>query len=128
MPLGLCIAAAGKTTLIAVTAFSISWVHSVEKTEWREDWAIRDGALVMTEARVKGSGAGMDPGPGARLEDGWWIWTPDLPPEPEMRLAASGATVSSWRLCHADGCIDLGERASAGIRLWPCRSAEEPEG
>lgn len=123
MSVGLCIATAGKTAFIAATAFSLSWVHSVEKTEWRENWAIRDSALVLTEARVKGSGAGMDPGPDARLDDGWWVWTPQLPPQPEMRLAASGATVSAWELCHAGGCLQLGAKAGEESRLRVC---EEP--
>lgn len=125
MGLGLCIAAAGKTSFVAATMFSLSWVHSVEKTEWREDWAVRDQALVLTEARVKGSGAGMDPGPDARLEDGWWVWTPQLPPQPEMRLAASGATVSAWELCHDEGCLALGAKAGDSIRLWPCHEAPD---
>ena len=120
MPLGLCIASAGKTAFVAATAFSLSWVHSVEKTEWRENWLVRDHALVLSEARVKGSGAGMDPGPDARLEDGWWVWTPELPPQPDMRLAASGATVSAWKLCHDGGCLTLGAKAGDGVRLWPC--------
>ncbi|TDH35941.1 DUF1850 domain-containing protein [Pseudohoeflea suaedae] len=120
MPVGLCIASAGKTVFVAATAFSLSWVHSVERTEWREDWVVSDQALVLTQARVKGSGAGMDPGPGARLDDGWWIWEPALPPQPDMRLAASGATVSAWELCHAKGCLALGAKAGDGIRLWPC--------
>ncbi len=122
MPIGLCIAAAGKTTFLAIAAFSLSWVHSVEKTEWREEWVVRDHALVLTEARVKGSGAGMDPGPDARLEDGWWAWEPDLPPQPEMRLAASGATVSAWTLCHDGTCQSLGAKPGEGARLWPCES------
>ncbi|KJS14557.1 MAG: hypothetical protein VR78_10010, partial [Hoeflea sp. BRH_c9] len=98
MGLALCIVAGGKAMTIATAVFSLSWSHSVEKTEWRENWRITEQGLELTEARVKGSGAGMDPGEGARLEDGWWVWTPETPLAPELVLAASGATVSAWRL------------------------------
>lgn len=120
MPLGLCIAAAGKVAAVAATAFSLSWTHSVEKTEWREDYAVERGALRLVEARIKGSGAGMEPGEGARLEDGWWIWNPDGAVSPELRLAASGATVSPWQLCHPGGCVDLGATAGETAVLSPC--------
>lgn len=120
MPLGLCIAAAGKAAAIAATAFSLSWTHSVEKTEWREDYAVERVGLRLIEARIKGSGAGMEPGEGARLEDGWWIWRPTVPVSPELRLAASGATVSAWRLCHEGGCVDLGATAGEAVVVSPC--------
>ena len=62
----------------------------------------------------------MDPGPGARLEDGWWTWTLSTPPVPRLALAASGATGGGWRLCHADGCLTLGAEATAPLVLEPC--------
>jgi len=118
--LALCIAAGGKALTIATAVFTLSWTHSVEKTEWLESWQVTQQGLELTEARVKGSGAGMDPGEGARLDDGWWVWTPETPPVPELVLAASGATVSAWKLCHAGGCEMLGAEASGPIRIGPC--------
>ncbi|MDP2120892.1 MAG: DUF1850 domain-containing protein [Hoeflea sp.] len=120
MATGLCIAAGGKILTIAATLFSLSWTHSVEKAQWQEDWRVTEQGLELTEARVKGSGAGMDPGEGARLEDGWWVWLPDAPVTPELVLAASGATVSAWTLCHADGCVDLGADPQQPVRIGPC--------
>ena len=120
MALGLCIAAGGKALTMAATLFTLSWTHSVEKTEWMESWRVTAQGLELTEARVKGSGAGMDPGEGARLEDGWWVWSPDTPLVPELLLASSGATVSAWKLCHAGGCMDLGPAAQAPVRIWTC--------
>jgi len=117
---GVCILAAGKTLALAATAFTLSWTHSVEKTEWREAWAVTPAGLVLTEARVKGSGAGMDPGEGARQVDGWWVWTPEGPPVPELALAASGATVSPWTLCTDAGCLDLGAAAGEPLVIAPC--------
>ena len=66
--MSLCILAAGKTVTLAVAAFTLSWTHSVEKTRWEEDWAITPAGLQIVEARVKGSGAGMEPAEGAVLQ------------------------------------------------------------
>ncbi len=38
--------------------FQLRWTHSVEKVEWVEDWAVEPGELLLTQARIKGSGAG----------------------------------------------------------------------
>lgn len=120
MAAGLCVLAAGKTTAIALTAFTLSWTHSVEKTEWRESWAIEGDRLALTSAEVKGSGAGMDPGESAVLRNGWWVWTPKLQPVESLSLAASGATVSAWHLCHDGECTDLGAEPGGAITLKPC--------
>jgi hypothetical protein len=110
------------TTVLSLTGsgFDLSWTHSVERTEWRESWAIGTDSLRLTEAAVKGSGAGMDPGEGARLEDGWWVWTPDLPPVPALILAASGATGAGWRLCDATSCHEIGAKPGTALELAPC--------
>ena len=121
MSLALCVIAAGKSMVIATTLFSLSWTHSVEKTEWAESWRLTPQGLELTEARVKGSGAGMDPGEGAQLEDGWWVWEPDLPVVPELVLASSGATVSAWKLCHAGGCVALGAEAGEPVTMRSCQ-------
>ncbi|MGV8936527.1 MAG: DUF1850 domain-containing protein [Allorhizobium sp.] len=118
--MSLCILAGGKSITLAVSLFTLSWVHSVEKTEWRENWSVTPDGLVLTQARVKGSGAGMEPGEGARLENGWWVWQPQLPAQEQLRLAASGATVSGWTLCAQGQCQDFGGTAGTAIVLRPC--------
>ncbi|MEZ5800559.1 MAG: DUF1850 domain-containing protein [Nitratireductor sp.] len=119
-----CLLIGSKQILLAGGAFhSLLWTHSVEKTEWRESWMVRDGMLELIEARVRGSGAGMDPGEGARLQDGWWVWKPQNPPVSELNLAASGATVSPWRFCSGDQCLELGASAGEPVHLAPCNSA-----
>ncbi|MCL6706166.1 DUF1850 domain-containing protein [Pseudomonas sp. R2.Fl] len=118
--MSLCLTAGGKLTVFAVSAFSLSWTHSVQKTEWREDWAVTPTGLEIREAAVKGSGAGMEPGDGAILRDGWWVWRPETKPLPELRLAASGATGRGWRLCHAHGCMELGVTAADEAVLTSC--------
>lgn len=100
--------------------FRLEWTHSVEKTAWREYWQIEDDGLRLTKAAVKGSGAGMEPGQGAQLKDGWWVWEPDLPLQPELYLAASGATGEAWRLCDKESCRDIGAAAGEAVRLRPC--------
>ncbi len=118
--MSLCILAAGRVTTLAVASFTLSWQHSVEHTGWSESWRVDPGALTLTEARVKGSGAGMDPGPGARLRDGWWVWTPAPLALPDLALAASGATGGGWELCAAGGCVTLGADPGAPVHLRPC--------
>lgn len=101
--------------------FTLSWTHSVQKTQWRESWAVTPAGLELREARVKGSGAGMEPGPDAVLRDGWWVWQPRLPPQKTLSLAASGMTPSAWRLCHDGGCIEFGAEAGDAVRLSGCK-------
>ncbi len=120
--MALCILAAGKTTVLAVAAFTLSWTHSVEKIRWEEQWKVTPAGLHVVEARVKGSGAGMDPPEGSRLEDGWWVYRPKVPPLPSVALAASGATVGGWRLCGGGECLELGVEAGAPITLSACEA------
>lgn len=111
---------AGAAIALASPDFTLEWTHSVEKIEWREDWQVTGNRLHLTRAAVKGSGAGMEPGPDAVLQDGWWVWAPDLPPQPELLLAASGATVSSWHLCDGQRCHDLGKDPGKPVAVRPC--------
>jgi hypothetical protein len=115
----LCLAAA-TTTRLAVAAFTLAWTHSVEKVEWQEDWRIEADRLVLVESRVKGSGAGMEPGEDAVLENGWYRWAPGLA-VPELVLARSGV-VPDWRLCVGGACRALGPAGdSAGlVVVTPC--------
>lgn len=121
--MSLCVSVAGSSILLVTTAFNLSWTHSVEKLTWQEDWQVTDSSLSLLTARVKGSGAGMEPGEGAVLRHGWWEWQPKLAPQQELVLAASGATNSGWRLCIEDQsseCFELAQQATDAIRLWAC--------
>lgn len=106
--MSVCVWIAGKSVLcLAGCAFSLAWTHSVEKTGWVEHWQMRGGEMVQIQARVQGTGAGMEPAPHARLEHGWWVWEPENPLHlKEIHLAVSGATGQGWRLC-AEACTDL---------------------
>jgi hypothetical protein len=119
-----CLMVGAKAVTLASALFTLSWTHSVEKTGWSETYTVTAKGLQLTEARVMGSGAGMDPGPGAVLKGDWWVWTPTLGPVPELVLAASGATVGGWHLCQGGwpgaSCRTLGRQAGAPIVLRPC--------
>ena len=91
--------------------FTLAWSHSVEKTRWEETYRIDGDRLVLTEARVEGNGAGMEPPPGARLRDGRWTWQP-LSAHSELRLTESTFT-RDYTLCANGRCTDLGERIGA---------------
>lgn len=104
-------------------AFTLAWTHSVERVRWEEHWQVAGDRLVLTEARVRGSGAGMEPGPEARLVDGSWRWRPELPPVPQIALPDS-EFAGDYTLCVASRCHPLQELAPHGpgqaVVLRPC--------
>ena len=115
-----CLIIAAVTVHLAGAEFDLSWQHSVEKTIWRETWAINGSALELREAAVKGSGAGMEPGDGAQLQQGWWVWTPPPLALRELVLAASGATGGGWRICSGGTGREIGADAGAPITISVC--------
>ena len=106
--LSLCLTSVGAVKTLALAAFTLVWTHSVEKIDWQEDWRLTPLGLELVQARVKGSGAGMEPPPEARLVDGWFRWAPNRAPLPELVLGNSGAA-GEWRLCSAGICHTLSE-------------------
>jgi len=115
-----CVVAGAVALRFAATAFTLGWTHSVEGARWEEDWRVTPAGLEITEARVRGSGAGMEPGEDATLRDGWWRWRPASPPIPELLLAASGATQGGWELCADGACRSLGAAPGPPVRIAPC--------
>ncbi|WOC15632.1 hypothetical protein MP213Fo_10890 [Pseudochrobactrum sp. MP213Fo] len=118
--MALCVLSAAGLLRIATTSFMLSWTHSVEKTPWQEDWHIGAEGFVLKEARIQGSGAGMEPPEDAVLRDGWYHYVPKIPPRREITLAASGETVSGWTLCAQDRCYELGMLTEQPIKLLQC--------
>lgn len=104
--MSLCLLSAGVTKSLALAAFTLLWTHSIEKTAWQEDWRVGPDGLTLVAARIKGSGAGMEPPPEARLVDGWLQWQITRPPQNELLLADSGAA-GEWRLCVDGRCQTL---------------------
>lgn len=93
---------------------TLAWTHSVEKIPWEEDWRATAAGLVIEAARVRGSGAGMEAGEGARLVNGAWVWRPTLPPQKRVVLARSGAT-ADWRICAAGACRPMADLLPADV-------------
>jgi hypothetical protein len=104
----LCLISAGVTKTLTVVAFTLVWTHSIEKIDWRENWRVTAQGLELVEARVKGSGAGMEPPPEARLVDDWFVWQPHRAPMPEVVLGNSGMA-GEWRLCANGRCSTLSQ-------------------
>jgi len=114
----LCVAS-GVTVLAALAAsgFTLSWTHSVARTTWWERWQITGAGLAPVEARITGAGAGMEPPSDATFRDGAWHFVPQIGPQQQVILAASGASGSGWRLCASGHCRDLPEDGHP-LHLW----------
>jgi len=118
----LCLTGAGVSVALAWAAFTLSWTHTVEKVEWQEDWRVSTSGVEIVEARVKGTGAGMEPPPDAKLDGGWWRYRPQVPTLPRLVLARSGL-VDDWRLCRNGDCVTIGAllgTEAGSVTLSPC--------
>jgi hypothetical protein len=122
--LGICLAAGAFHAHLAGATFTLAWQHSIEKVRWEEDYRVEGAALVLSEARIRGTGAGMEPPEGALLEHGVWRYRPRLPPLPRLTLARSGY-VRDYELCLEGRCRPLSAwiPVTAGTTtLAPCSS------
>ena len=124
MPVCLFLAGTMMATLPCDT-FVLTWAHSVERTEWREEWRVDGAELVLAEASVEGSGAGMQPADGALLEDGRWHWRPHGRRQARLLLANSGYG-GDYRLCWQDACRPLAallpKQSTGPVEIAPCPS------
>jgi hypothetical protein len=125
--LSLCLASVGALKTLSIAAFTLAWMHSIEKVEWQEDWRITPKGLELVQARVKGSGAGMEPPSDARLIDGWFQWQPKRAPMAEVMLGNSGAA-GEWRLCSDGRCRTLSEIFGhrIGVNVTTMRACDGP--
>ena len=123
--MSICLYAGGKALVIAASAFTLSWTHSVEKIRWEEDWLLTPQGLRIVEARVKGTGAGMEIPEGAVLRDGAWAYVPKLKAQPRIMLAQSGATGGGWQICGEGGCRTVGVEAGAPAEIRACDGAPD---
>lgn len=108
-------ASAGHPVFVPVERFTLAWMHSIEKVRWEEDYAVLPGdgltgapVLQALAARVRGSGAGMEPPDGARLEGGWYKYTPKIKTPAELRLTRSVYT-ADYDWCGQGSCRPMSE-------------------
>jgi len=115
MPTVLCLALAFGPVVqpLPSPSLTLSWTHSVEKAPWEEDYVVDGDMLHLREARVKTSGAGMDPPADALWSDGWWRYHPGLRTA-EVALANS-TFGAGYTLCFPGaGCRPLADYAPRG--------------
>ncbi len=122
--MALCLSAAAAVAVLAMNSFTLAWTHSIEKIRWEEDWRLAEGRLQLVAARVRGTGAGMEPPSDAVLRDGVWHYRPHLAPLDELLLAHS-PSVKAYDICAVAGCRPLpdylpGLPAQATLRLAAC--------
>lgn len=132
--LGVCLAlAAGPAPTVFVPAghFTLAWMHSIEKTRWEEDYQVVAAPggprLRPLDARIRGSGAGMEPPPDAVLRDGWYTYRPTTPPLQLLRLTRSPYT-ADYDWCQQGRCRKLSQLlpSDGGVTLlWPCTQASQ---
>lgn len=125
----LCLAAGALAATLAVETFTLAWTHSIEKIRWEEDWRIEGSTLVLEEARVRGTGAGMEPPAGAVLEKGVWRYRPRVAPLPRLLLAHS-PYVAPYEICGDNHCrrVDAlipGLPETATLLMRPCASTTD---
>jgi hypothetical protein len=102
----LCLVAGALTVALPASRFTLAWQHSVEKVLWEEDYLVAGRWLYATGARIRGSGAGMEPPTDAVLAGGAWHYRPASRWLRELRLARSGFT-ADYALCLEDRCRPL---------------------
>lgn len=122
---GVCLAAGKILTALPIASFTLAWTHSIEKTRWEEDWLIQGRQLTIREARIKGSGAGMEPPFGAHLKNGVWHYQPADRVRDSVLLTHS-PHAAGYEFCTAGRCQPLagllpGIGDYATIELSVCR-------
>ncbi|PRA59453.1 MULTISPECIES: DUF1850 domain-containing protein [Pseudomonas] len=124
--IGLCLGLAGVVwSELPLTHFTLAWNHSIEKIRWEEDYRVTPSGLVLGQARVKGSGAGMEIPDDARLHDGSWHYQRRLPPLQPLRLGRT-PEAGDYLLCVDGQCKALSlwlgppQTRQPAVELWSC--------
>ena len=109
--------------MLPAAEITVGWDHSVEKTRWEERYRIDGTELRLVEARIHGSGAGMEPAPDATLEHGWWTWRPRDTTLATLRLTLSPYT-PDYDICWRERCESLQQIvvATGVVELRACSS------
>jgi hypothetical protein len=118
----LCIVVGTALFNVPATSFTLRWQHTVEKILWEEDYLIAGDWLYLVAARVRGSGAGMEPPPDAVKVGDVWEYRPRDGWHRSINLARS-AIGTDYELCVDGTCRSLSYWAAAPLApttLSPC--------
>ncbi|EKT4457244.1 DUF1850 domain-containing protein [Pseudomonas putida] len=126
--ISLCVGLAGVVWVsLPLHEFTLAWQHSIEKVRWEEDYQVTPAGLVLVEARVKGSGAGMEIPDDAQLRNGTWHYRRHLPPLQPLH-AGRTPEAGDYQVCTTTGCQPLShwlgppsERIAA-VDFWACEN------
>lgn len=104
----LCIAVGARIVAVPAHSFTLEWRHTIEKVRWEEDYLIAGEWLLLTRARIRGSGAGMDPPPDAVRDGTAWSYRPADRWRKSVVLARSEIG-DDYRLCIKGECRPFDE-------------------
>lgn len=116
---------------LPVAEFTLAWQHTIEKIRWEEDYRVTQEGLVLGEARIKGSGAGMEIPADAQLHEGSWHYQRHLPPLQPLRLGRA-PEAGDYQLCFDERCqpmsdwIGTPQAARPAVELWSCELTARP--
>jgi hypothetical protein len=110
----LCIVVGTALVSIPAQRFTLRWQHTVEKVLWEEDYVVAGEWLYLSGARVRGSGAGMEPPPDAIKLGDSWHYRPADRWHRELKLARS-AFGADYELCIDGACRSLEAWAPAPL-------------
>jgi len=126
----LCLGLAGVVwAQVPTPTFTLAWNHTIEKIRWEEDYRVTPDGLLLGEARIKGSGAGMDAPDDAELRDGSWHYRRQLPPMQPLRVGRT-PEAGDYQLCFEGTCQALSEwlgpptAERPALELWSCAQAD----
>ncbi len=123
----LCLTAPGHSVQLHADRFTLVWTHSIEKIDWEEDYVVAGPWLYLSGARIRGSGAGMEPPDDAQRVDGVYVYRPRQRWFRALDLARS-SYVADYRLCIAGRCRPMSNwiPVSAGTtRVSSCMGVED---
>lgn len=120
----LCLAGAAFTAALPLSGFTLAWTHSIEKIRWEEDYLVDAHGLELAQARIRGTGAGMEAPAGAVLKNGAWHYQPALHTLQRLTLARS-SYVADYQLCWSGTCHPMAEivgtvDAAPTVDIFPC--------